>query len=64
MTDVPKSSTMEFERYIQTVEAVDKDVNIVDWWGVSTHLLFDYILLTQKFEAQCKSISNMGVACT
>ena len=36
----PQSWTVEFERYIQTAEAVAKDVDIVDWWGVSDHILF------------------------
>lgn len=29
----------EFDRYIKTVEAVDADVDIVNWWGVCVYTL-------------------------
>lgn len=27
----------EFQQYLKTVEAVDNDVDIISWWGVSHH---------------------------
>jgi hypothetical protein len=33
----PESWMVEFEHYIRTAEAVAKDVDIVDWWGVSDY---------------------------
>jgi hypothetical protein len=26
--------SVEFERYLNTIEAVPEDVNVVEWWGV------------------------------
>lgn len=33
-SDVADPWSTEFDRYINTAEAVEKDIDIVDWWGV------------------------------
>jgi len=30
---------VEFERYLNTIEAVPEDVNVVEWWGVCDLLI-------------------------
>lgn len=42
----PESWTVEFDRYIKTAEAVTKDVDIVNWWGVSNSFLQLTLLFT------------------
>jgi hypothetical protein len=46
-----ESWTVEFDRYIKTVEAVGKDVDIVDWWGVSGFFLLLILPFTQYFHS-------------
>ena len=45
LSAIPESWMVEFDRYIKTVEAISKDMDIVHWWGVGDHNFVIYITI-------------------
>ena len=56
----------EFQHYLNTVEAILHDMDIVEWWGVHAfdHLInLEVLLIKVIFSAQHSPSPNLGFPC-
>ena len=64
LSTATESWMVKFDHYIKTVEAIPNDVDIVDWWGGSSHLFhYSFFHSLNTFIVEFKPISNIGITC-